>query len=67
MVTYVQPPTSYHYYEKLLLKKNKIIDDNQLKFNEFQELCKIKLTEAIKRYNNVRNSLDNIKLTNQQL
>lgn len=60
-------PTSYHYYEKLLLKKNKIIDDNQQKFNELQELCKLKLTEAIKRYDNVRNSLDNIKLTNQQL
>lgn len=60
-------PTSSHYYEKLLLKKNKIIDDNQQKFNEFQELCKLKLTKAIKRYDNVRNSLDNIKLTNQQL
>ncbi|WP_392563032.1 hypothetical protein RHO12_06105 [Orbus sturtevantii] len=60
-------PTSSSYYEKQLVKKNKIIDENQQGFDELKELSKLKLIEAINQYKNVKNSLNNIKLINQQL
>ena len=60
-------PTASNYYEKQLLKKNKIIYDNQQKFDDFKKLCKLKLAETISLNKNIKNSLDNMKLTNQQL